>query len=505
MNLSKKQDRILIGGLLVVTLIFHLLTQQLIDNGPDNVDYWYFAKLLGSGTSFGELFHRNVRWGIIIPLALFQKISGNSLLVYYFVPLFFSLFVTCGSWIAMKELTGSKKAFIATLALIFFPQMIRQGSQLLLGLVSLAYILFSFYFLLKYCKEEKGKIFFVVVSALLFFASYLTKITNLWLLPGFFFLLYYRTKSLKKLFLYAGILLFFYFIEHVSYIVFAGEKLGRLGIIVQGHLDPVMNMQRLHEFSGTFFGLFRRLSLKHFPIYWLGVFVLWVSSQFFIIRKPKEFPVKELSVLTISFFVLLMFGIKSINPIIPFEPFRSRYWLLVLPFWLIMITELFFRISSLKLFHNIFGKRSFFHKSLYLEIGLIFLLLLASSLPLPISAWSLWNSPLKLKEHKVVLTLQSQKKYLEAESQETLIYSIRELPDGWIENKEASNFDVVHRIYLQGQANGEKWPTRVWDTPDGGTIVYIDFWDGDEDIVYSKWIDKERRYISKLFGQNIYD
>ena len=45
---NKLNDWLIVSFLVAFTLIFRLLTLQMINVGPDEIDYWYYAKILFS-------------------------------------------------------------------------------------------------------------------------------------------------------------------------------------------------------------------------------------------------------------------------------------------------------------------------------------------------------------------------------------------------------------------------------------------------------------------------
>jgi len=250
-----------------------------------------------------------------------------------------------------ERLFNRPTAYLAIILVQFFPYTIRLGSQLFLALFSINYLLFSLYFLLKFLeprneKEMKRKSVSLAVSLLMFFLAYETKISNVYFLPVFLFLII-KKRGLRPFSIYGGILFGLYLTEHLLYFIFTGEVLGRLGIIISTHFEHNSNMALgTSNFTGTFLGIFRRFIPPYFDYYWLAAFLGGIISGILLLVRAKKSALKEefqASLLLLSLVVVytmaLTFGVKSINPVIPFEPFIVRYFAPVLPLLMILLAR----------------------------------------------------------------------------------------------------------------------------------------------------------------------
>jgi hypothetical protein len=338
---NKLNDRLIVSFLIAFTLIFRLLTVQMINVGPDEIDYWYYAKILFSKIPYGELFHRNIRWGIILPTFLIQRFFGTHPIVYIIGPVMLSCLQSYFTYDLGKRLFNRGAGILAVLMLTIFPYMIRSGSQIRPGIFSVTYLLAAFWVIVRNVdsfQTEKGWRGTVIAAAAMVFCAYQTKITNLYFLPFFAVTIYtVAAKRLKPLVMFLILLAAAYFIEHLLYFLGTGAPFGRLSIINRTHLDPGY----IEEFEGnTFLGLLDRFNSTDFPLFWkLGFVVYFLASGFLALRwkcDDKRQWNRLFLLLVISFTIFLTFIVKSIRPVVPMEPYQNRYFTPLLP-WMFLI------------------------------------------------------------------------------------------------------------------------------------------------------------------------
>jgi len=334
-------DWLIVSFLVAFTLIFRLLTMQMINVGPDEIDYWYCAKILFSKIPYGELNHRNIRWGIILPTFLIQRIFGTHPIVYIFGPVILSCLQSYFTYDLGKRLFNRGAGILAVLLLTTFPYMIRTGSQIRPGIFSLTYLLVAFWVIVRNLdafQTEKGWRGSVIAAAAMVFCAYQTKITNLYFLPFFAVTIYtIAAKRLKPLVMFLVLLAAAYLIEHLLYLFVTGAHCGRLSIITRTHLDPGY----IEEFEhNTFLGLFDRFNNTDFPLLWkLGFLFYFLASGFLAFRwkgDDKRLWNRLFLLLVISFTLFLTFAVKSIRPLVPLEPYQNRYFTPILP-WMFLI------------------------------------------------------------------------------------------------------------------------------------------------------------------------
>lgn len=338
---DKLNDWLTLSFLVAFTLVFRLLTLQMINVGPDEIDYWYSAKILFSKIPYGELNHRNIRWGIIIPTFLLQRIFGTHPIVYIFGPVTLSCVQSYFTYDLGKRLLNRGAGIIAVLMLTIFPYMIRTGSQIRPGIYSLTYLLAVFWLLVRKegtFRTEKGWLVTVIAAAALVFCAYQTKITNLYFLPFFAVTIYVLSrKRFKPIIMFLLLLAAAYLVEHLLYLFVTDMPFGRLSIITAKHLESAYAEN--HEYR-TLLGLFNRFNSTDFPLFWRLVFLLYFLTTGFLAFRWKGSDRRIWNwlvlVLVISFTFFLTFAVKSIRPVIPVEAFQNRYFSPLLP-WMFLI------------------------------------------------------------------------------------------------------------------------------------------------------------------------
>lgn len=338
---NRLNDWLIVSFLVAFTLIFRLLTLQMINVGPDEIDYWYSAKILFSKIPYGALNHRNIRWGIILPTFLLQRIFGTHPIVYIVGPILLSCLQSYFTYDLGKRLFNRGAGILAVLMLTVFPYMIRTGSQIRPGIFSLTYLLAAFWVIVRNLdvfRTKKGWWASVVIVAALVFCAYQTKITNLYFLPFFAVTIYaVAGKRFKPLVMFLVLLVAAYLVEHLLYFLTTGALLGRLSIITGTHLESSY-AEDLERY--TFLGLFDRFNNTDFPPVWKLVFLFYFIFTVFLAFRWKGSNNRRwnwlLLVLVISFTLLLTFAVKSVRPVIPMEAFQNRYFTPLLP-WMFLI------------------------------------------------------------------------------------------------------------------------------------------------------------------------
>ena len=393
-----REDKIALVVLLGVTVFFRLFLLQMINVGPDEIDYWFSAKRLVFGGDYPEIMHRTIRWSVILPTALVQRIFSAHPLVYYLPAVFSSLVHTVVFYFFGKKLLGRPVAFYAGLILIAWPYMWRTGSQIRPAVFSLTYVLVSLYALFIYLDEAGRKksdgYVPLIVSTVFLFLAYQSKITNLYFLPGIFLLLWRYKRRIKEPAIYGGILFGLYLIEHLSYWLFAGIKTGRLGIIASHH----MTGDFAERLPNGFAGLFARYT-EYMELPWKLLFLMFIAATVFLLFKKKKW-VFELTVLHVSFFFFLTFMVKSIHPIQPVEPFLDRYYIVNLPTMSLVIVYALRTLLSGKAGDFLF-KRSVAY---ILSLLLIVFIIGVTALPLPSAARRFFTPLNELSSHPIPST-----------------------------------------------------------------------------------------------------
>ena len=336
---AKKEDLLLLAVLLGFTFFFRLYMLQMINVGPDEIDYWFSAKQLSTGGTYPEIMHRTIRWSIILPAAFFQLILGIHPLVYYVTPVLNSLVQTVLLYNFGKKLFGRGVAFYSVLILAAWPYMWRTGSQIRPAIFSLTYVLVAIYALFLFLQTDLRRYF--SLSVIFLFLAYQSKITNLYFVPGILIVLWIQNRRMAESLRYGASLFGLYLIEHMAYWVFTGDKMGRLGIIAGNHLASGY----AEKLPKSLWGLSQRYTVfLDFP--WHVLLLAFVAATLFLLVKKRRW-VLELTVLHVSFFFFLTFMVKSIDPVVPVEAFLDRYFIVNLPTMSLIIVYALFELLPL--------------------------------------------------------------------------------------------------------------------------------------------------------------
>lgn len=331
------KDTIILGSLLLVCLVFRLWTVMMIHTGIDERDYWYSAKAIsqGSAIDYPYINHRTIRWGVIVPVAIQQIITGIHPNSYYVMPILNALAQTALLYMLGRRLFSRRTAVLAALALIFFPYQIRAASQVRPEIFSITYILAMVYFFTGYLSSsvERERTRNLAVSSVMLFLAYQAKITNLFFMPGMFVLILFKNpgKKIRDCLIFGGIPLAGFITETVLYGLFAGYPLGHLQIITANHLIQM-------ESISSFIEIFDRYRSPYLQAYWQLPFVLFaILAVYSLLKKRDEVRLKALIVPALSFFFFITVTISGIHPLRMAEPFINRYFSAVLPFVFLLI------------------------------------------------------------------------------------------------------------------------------------------------------------------------
>lgn len=405
MNIVTKNNVIIIATLVVFTLFVRLSTLMPIHTGVDERDYWHSAKALSQGLPYPELTHRTVRFSVILPTAFIQLFSGVGPNVYYVLPILNSMVQAALFFVIGCRLKNQFTGLVGAFGIISFPYMIRAGSQVRPEIFSITYIALVLFFLLLYIDGEDDRYLWLVLSGFLIFISYEAKITNLFFLPGIFISVWHAKKKIFPIVVLGIVPFFLFIVETVLYIVFTDFPFGQLQVIASNHLEGNASLKQMGLFD-----LFLRYSPVYLEKYWRYPFILFaiLAIRSFFVKSER----KILFVLiypAISFFFFLTFAVKSINPIVPAEPFINRYFSAVLVPVILVIA---FSFSN---FLDYLSKKinrfpSFENITAYMVVGLLtfcsFSLFLFSAVtPIPSSWRTFLPNPLHLNKHPLGVNL----------------------------------------------------------------------------------------------------
>ncbi|MFA7156786.1 MAG: glycosyltransferase family 39 protein [Bacilli bacterium] len=325
--------------IVMISVLYRILTATCISSGGDAFYKWFQVKRWLYGFSFdgwaplyGTWNHHTARWAITFPTFIFQYVFGTNPIVYYLVVIFFITGATIYLYKIALNIFGLYFAFSTSLLFIFFPVMGTVGSQLLPSVFSCFYMLASFYFIIILLDKKDSR--YVLFSAIMLFFAYSAKITNLFFIPGYIYILY-KTKNFKNIKLFFGILFALFLLENILFYIYSDGNLlfGKIECIFNGHLGG-NDISFKDKYSILYF-FSRWINL---PISWFLLFVISIPISIYIIfRRETTKKIKYVVFIYLSFIFFETFAVKSIFPLKIAEPFRSRYLSITIPFMLLII------------------------------------------------------------------------------------------------------------------------------------------------------------------------
>ncbi len=306
-------------------LMAQVATLPMVETGGDAVESWLHVKrfVLGAPVPVSEWNHRTVRFGILLPVYLVQVILGTKAWVYSVTPVAMSVAATVLVFRIATRRWGAAIGALAAASFVLFPEVHLVGAQQKPEIFSLVYMLGCVDAVLALSKDRRP--WRVVVAAVFFFFAYWTKLPNLFFIPGLGGLLYAVGGRRKEFVLGAGVLLGLIGLENGGHVFLAGQEHGRLSYSLNNHLQsPTLA-------PIAFSDLFRRYTDLVGSWAVLMIAFSFASAAMLIARKRFERTDLALLGLPLGFVLLTSFAVKSIDPLVPVQPFRDRYLCVAIP------------------------------------------------------------------------------------------------------------------------------------------------------------------------------
>src|SRR5688572_4510965 len=308
----------LVLGVAGVTLVSRWATLEPIEVSGDPLDYWFFVKSWFYGGEFGKLDHHDARFGIHIWLFLVQLFCGESAQFTYVAPLIVSTLVSVLTYVLARQLGSRAAAVLASFFVIEFDAFVRLSSQIRPEMFGAMYILASSIALVAYGRAAPEKRMKPFVWASIFLVlGYLTRLDNLLFTPAFVLLLWTGHRRPKDVLLFVGVLVAGFLGETLVHVVLAGgsrltaEVPRGSGAPLAEYAQVTQRVTKHLEDSGK---------LVFYP------FLASAPALLAITRKTKNAHAAQVVVLLpLCFLLWVVFGVRSLNPIVPFMPMNSRY------------------------------------------------------------------------------------------------------------------------------------------------------------------------------------
>ncbi len=442
-TISQKQERMMILLLLVFIVIYKFFTFRMFDIGGDAINYWFAAKHLYFNIPYIELDHQTARFGLIIPIWISQFFFGVHPAVSLIIPnLFFIIHII----LIYKIGTYIKNQNVGFLAAVFYmlcPYIIRFGTQVVPEAVGGPLVTASFYLLLKYKDDDKKELLYLVLSAFLLFWAYCAHELDIFFMPGFLLVILLFKRNMKHAIFYSAVLFILFLFETAIFYYYTGDIMARYHSITGHHFT-------LEKFVPiSFWQLFERYTKAQ--LWWRIPFYFYLILLFPIWKKA-DVNIKSVIIPGVIFFLLMLFAVKSINPIVPALANKEVHLLFALPFMLFVIA--IFIDSSVQLISNKFKAMQKFvqpNGSVKTWGGIIaaltvIALIICSIDVLPEKASPYYNNPLKLKEHNFLQFFTNYAIFNNAYENGIPIVSDYEY---YVKDKEI--YDNVQKLRLQGK------------------------------------------------------
>ncbi|MGQ9843961.1 MAG: ArnT family glycosyltransferase, partial [Spirochaetota bacterium] len=394
-----KENTLLV--LLIVFLFFYkFFSFRMFDIGGDAINYWFASKHILYNVSYGELDHQISRFGLILPMWISQVLFGSHPAVTLIFPnLFFILHILLIYKIGVR-IKNPETGFIASLLFMLCPLIIRYGSQVVPEAIGGPLVTASFYFLLKYNDTQKNQYLYLTLSAFMLFWAYCAHELNIFFMPGFLISILLFKKNIKDALLYSVILFVLFLCETAIFYYYTGDIMARYHAITGHHFT-------LEKFTPiTFWQLFDRYTKTQ--LWWRIPFYTYLAVLCLVWKKGNNV-IKATIISGFTFFLLMLFAVKSINPIVPALAMKEVHLLFALPFMTFILAiglQNFYGIIQTRIFKF---KNDQAHKKEHLGgYGLLIILLIVlafiitSSGILPQKIEMYYNNPLNLKEHKLI-------------------------------------------------------------------------------------------------------
>jgi hypothetical protein len=356
-------------GIPVCMFTLYLLVRPfssfIISYSGDEIRIWEFCRLILLGLPQELITHNIVRFGMTFPAMIAQMAFGSWYAVYYIAPLSFALIAVVFFYNLMRRWNKVGNSVVLTGIFLVSPPFFLSSINLQPEIFSIGYLACALWLLLRYTETERNA--YLIFSAVLFFLSYTAKITNLFFVFGILVVAFFIIPK-RSLALFAGVLLAGYAVEHALIYLAYGEPLGRLGFIINIH-GQTMDRIPVAVFSeetqspwNAALAMIKSKILSFGFLYRSWIILCFPLAAYSIIQKRAFF--KLLGGGLAAFVLFTIFGVKSINPLVPFEPALTRYLFAGIFFSMVLIGSLYG-----ELFTNIFKRSSY-----YAAMGLIFLM-----------------------------------------------------------------------------------------------------------------------------------
>lgn len=324
-----------IVALFTLSVIVRLITAEYVDLGGDNSMRWFFASSLHFGIENLEWSHHTSRWIITLPLWGLLELFGDSLALYYILPIASTSVGVVFIYLIGSKLESPKLGMTAALLTILFPQMVQSGSQLWPSVFQFALLTLSIWSILVWL--DKRQLVFLVMAALAFFCIWGARLSAIYLYPGLVLLIYLPSRDVKAVILFSLTIGFLCGLEWLFFWLDTGNPMGRIGVITQ---TAIARHETL-SFSKYLLRFVEFTKLRGLVI----VLILTLVAAGTTLRNHDKRWV-AISLIYLGYLFMLVYMVASINPIKPATWPSSRYWCAAAPIGLLLVCNTLLQMKA---------------------------------------------------------------------------------------------------------------------------------------------------------------
>jgi hypothetical protein len=323
------EHALIVLGLVGLCVCVRLLWLEPIEISGDNTYKWNFVRQWFHDNDFSHAKwnHHMARFGINLPVFFVQALSAETARAYYVAPIASYTLQVLLVYALGRRLGGPAVGVISGIWLTIFTGMNRDASQLLPDGFGGTALVLTVYLMVRYQESvEAYRLRWLVATGLAFVWAYFVKESNLLLLPGVVFATWLCRRRWQDAALVGGMLAAAFVLETMSYRIFT-DYTSRFAIATEEHGQIPITFSRI-------FDRFTRLEPPWQMLVWT-----WMVSLFGLL-STKDDRIRALLVIPVSFVFLLTFLFRSVDPLILWTRFMSRYFGVTLP--LMIVTVVFF-------------------------------------------------------------------------------------------------------------------------------------------------------------------
>jgi hypothetical protein len=340
-------EALVVLSLLLLGLAVRLLRLQPIEYYEDEVSRWHFVRQWFHGNDFHHATwtHHMARLGVNVPLFFVQALFGRAARVYYVWPVASFLLQQLLVYVTAKRLGGRGAGVLAAIFLAAFSGLDRGASQLLPDAFGGTATILLCYLVARYQEAEPAlRRRFLIGAGLAFVWAYEIKESNLLFLPGAVVGVFLCHRRWQDALLFIGVLVGAILIETAGFRLFTDYS-SRFAIVGETHGDIG---------ATNFWGLFDRF--RRLEPAWQMLLWMWVPSALWLVGSGDR-RVFSLVLTPSSFIFLLTFLVRSIDPLVIWTRFYSRYFDPVAPL-LVVAVALFLVQAVARAWSNLAPERA---------------------------------------------------------------------------------------------------------------------------------------------------